>query len=213
MPISHGHNDTIGTYESAAFFVRNNAPRHEFLFFGDVEPDTISRTPRNAAVWRVAAEKIVAGVLDTVFIECSWPSGRTDEALFGHLTPEHLVEELDTLVKEVDRCRRQVKQANKARRTTPPASDAERSGSPGPVRKRRRTNPQLEEENTDDEPKNALKGVRVIVIHCKDDLEDTFDRSIAHVITDQISALVEQKQLGAEIISAEQGMHISGQNV
>lgn len=198
MPISHGHNDTVGTYDSAAFFLRHDASAREFVFFGDVEPDTISRAPRNAAVWLVAADKIAQGMLDTVFIECSWPSGRSDAQLYGHLTPEHLVAELGVLATEVLRRRQESSKDGAA----PPVPDKETS--PGPARKKRRPN-----HAANDGLRGALDGIRVYIIHCKDDMEDKYDRPIANVIVDQVKALVEEKLLGADIIAAEQGMHIS----
>lgn len=196
MPISHGHNETVGTYESAAFFVRHDASLAEFLFFGDVEPDSVSLNPRNAAVWAVAAEKIAQGVLNTIFIECSWPSGRPDAQLYGHLTPDHLVVELGVLAAEVVRCRQEKS------KETAPASD--KRSSSRPARKRRRTNA-----STDGKLRTSLRDVRVYVIHCKDDLEERYDQPIAHIITNQIKDQVEEKGLGVTVIAAEQGMHIS----
>jgi len=60
--------------------------------------------------------------------------------------------------------------------------------------------------------RGALAGVRLFIIHCKDPL--TVDaisdpsRPIAHVITDQVKALVGLEQLGLEVLPAEQGTRI-----
>ncbi|KAG1749119.1 cyclic-AMP phosphodiesterase [Suillus paluster] len=99
MAISHGTND-CGSYDDSCFFVRHDPSKHEFLFFGDVEPDSIAMKPKNITVWRAAAPKIPHD-LSTIFIECSYQAGRPDGELWGHLSPCHLVQELVTLATEV----------------------------------------------------------------------------------------------------------------
>jgi 3',5'-cyclic-nucleotide phosphodiesterase len=188
MLISHGHNDTSGVYDSVAFFVRYDPSAQEFLFFGDVEPDTLSPRPRTINVWRAAAAKIPL-TLSTIFIECSWPSGRADDLLFGHLSPVHLADELTALATEVAMVRKSgVKDSRNDSR---------------PTRKKSKSNPLSPESLY-----GALDGVRVFVIHCKNGDEATSNGSINHIITDQIRALVEAKQLGARILAADQGMRI-----
>ncbi|CAI4217969.1 unnamed protein product [Parascedosporium putredinis] len=56
-------------YDSSAYFVRDVVTGNEVLIFGDVEPDSVSLSPRNLRVWREAAPKIAAGTLSGVFIE------------------------------------------------------------------------------------------------------------------------------------------------
>ncbi|KAI0282146.1 cAMP phosphodiesterases class-II-domain-containing protein [Russula aff. rugulosa BPL654] len=187
MPVSHGKNDTLGDYESTAFFIRHDPTCQEFLFFGDVSPDSLceseSSEPQMIAVWRAAAPKIPSK-LSTIFIECSWPSGRSDEQLYGHLSPEHLVDELAALAAEVVG----------VRNAAAASSTAKSNGPKRKKRKRRHSEP--------------LAGLRIYIIHCKDDLEHKFSRPISHVIRDQVEELVRAKGLGAEILSAEQGMTI-----
>jgi cAMP phosphodiesterase len=87
-----------------------NAPypsSREVLVFGDVEPDSISLTPRNARVWSEAAPKIAAGILKGIFIECSYTDAQPDAVLFGHLAPRHLIAELCTLADMVREARRE----------------------------------------------------------------------------------------------------------
>ncbi|KAI0057120.1 hypothetical protein BV25DRAFT_1863869 [Artomyces pyxidatus] len=188
MPLQHGKSvGKAGVYESAAFFVRYDPTGRQFLFFGDVEPDSIAPQPRTRDVWRAAAA-MVPHTLDTVFIECSWPSGRKDEHLYGHLSPEHLADELSALAKEVFPYRNRQAKLNGDTHT----------------RKKRRTKTLSPEEQC----RGALNGLRVYIMHCKDDLENAFDRPIQQVIGDQVRALVEKRGLGAEILSAEQGMRI-----
>ncbi|KAJ7236721.1 cyclic-AMP phosphodiesterase [Mycena haematopus] len=189
FPISHGHN-VGGNYDSTAFFIRYDPTGLEFLFFGDLEPDTLSHTPQTINVWRAAAPQIPAS-LSTIFIECSWPSSRSDDMLYGHLKPEHLVHELEVLASEV------VKVRNAAQ-----ASGA----SPRPVRKKQRMNPSIA--SPPDDLRGALNGVRVFVIHCKDTLDGAPDRPNQTLIIQQIKALLEVKELGVEILAARQGMHI-----
>ncbi|KAF8184971.1 cAMP phosphodiesterases class-II-domain-containing protein [Mycena galopus ATCC 62051] len=189
FPVSHGHN-AGGNYDSTAFFIRDDPTGLEFLFFGDLESDTLSHSPQNASVWRAAAPMIPAS-LSTIFIECSWPSSRSDDTLYGHLKPEHLVHELEVLASEV------VKVRNAAQAS---------SASVRPVRKKQRMNPSVASPPSD--LRGALDGVRVFVIHCKDTLDGAPDRPNQTLIIEQIKALLEVKELGVEILAARQGMHI-----
>lgn len=83
--------------DSTAFFVRDTESHREVLIFGDVEPDSISLSPRTHAVWREAARKIALGLLGGIFIECSYDDSQADEFLFGHLNCKHLIAELQNL--------------------------------------------------------------------------------------------------------------------
>jgi cAMP phosphodiesterase len=187
--VSHGCN-AQGTYDSSAFFLKHDPSNREFLFFGDVEPDSISSAPRNLQVWRAAAPKLAANppTLSAVFLECSWPSGRNDDTLYGHLTPEHLLAELVSLAKEVCSCRLQLKKAANGR---------------APARKRQRTltsPPKLEDLT------GTLTGLNVYIIHCKDDADGNPTREL---ILKQVTALVKKSRLGAKVHAAEQGTKIS----
>jgi cAMP phosphodiesterase len=188
MPISHGHNHASGVYDSTAFFVRHDPSSQEFLFFGDVEPDTISLKPRTINVWRAAAAMIPL-TLSTIFIECSWPLDRADDSLFGHLSPTHLADELTALATEVVAIRKSG--------VNNPRHDSR------PMRKKSKLNPLPLESLY-----GVLDGVRVFVTHCKEGNEVISDRSINHIITDQVRELVEAKRLGAQILAADQGMRI-----
>ncbi|KAK4943470.1 3',5'-cyclic-nucleotide phosphodiesterase pde1 [Elasticomyces elasticus] len=84
---------------SSAFFIRNDSTGNEILIFGDVEPDSVSMSPRNHTVWDDAAGKIVSGVLKAIFIECSYDDSVRNEDLYGHLCPRHLIAELSFLAK------------------------------------------------------------------------------------------------------------------
>ena len=94
-------NERICVSDSTAFFLRDDHTGHEVLIFGDVEPDSISLTPRTKQVWTEAAPKIAAGTLHGILIECSYDDSQPDKALFGHLNPRHLIAELQVLAAEV----------------------------------------------------------------------------------------------------------------
>ena len=219
MPVLHGKNDTLGDYESSAFFIRHDPTSQEFLFFGDVSPDSLvagpsSKTkPKNIAVWRAAAPKIPAA-LSAVFIECSWPSGRPDELLYGHLSPEHLVDELVALAEQVVSARAAAatkgsgsgssSNNNNNNNNNNKKSTASDEAATVPKRKKRRRN-----RSADAPSAPPLSGLRVYIMHCKEDLEQKYTRPICHVIRDQVEALVRARGLGAEVLTAEQGMRIS----
>lgn len=189
MPVSHGQNETLGTYLSSAFFIRHDPTTHEFLFFGDVEPDSLAAEPQNRRVWRCAAEKI-PDTLNTIFIECSWTSGRRDDQLYGHLSPEHLSAELTALAVEVSAFRARAAEANSDDESVP-ARKKQRRGSD--------SSPSL---------RGVLDGVRIYIIHCKDDIRKLHDQPINQVIASEVRTLVDAQELGLQILAVDQGMHI-----
>ena len=93
-------------YDSSAFFLRDDQTGKEVLVFGDVEPDSLSLAPRTAQVWTYAATKVVSSALIGIFIECSYDDSQTDETLFGHLAPRHLMAELQVLADKVRHLKR-----------------------------------------------------------------------------------------------------------
>jgi cAMP phosphodiesterase len=97
--------------DSTAYFIRTESssttPTKEVLMFGDVEPDSISLSPRTAQVWAEAAPKIAAGILTGIFIECSYTNVQGDPVLYGHLAPRHLLVELQTLAEMVREARKE----------------------------------------------------------------------------------------------------------
>lgn len=104
--------------DSTAYFLRDEETEREVLIFGDVEPDSLSLTPRTFVVWQEAARKIVQGVLGGIFIECSYDDSQADAILFGHLCPRHLVAELQNLAQMVvdARAMRAAEQSGKKRK-------------------------------------------------------------------------------------------------
>lgn len=88
-------------YHSSAFFITHQPNQHQFLFFGDLGPDSITGLDLNQKVWKEAAVSFKAGNLRTIFIECSYDSSRPAQLLYGHLSPPFLFEELVCFAKLV----------------------------------------------------------------------------------------------------------------
>ncbi|QPH02348.1 hypothetical protein C2857_006557 [Epichloe festucae Fl1] len=103
-------------YDSSAYFIQDQSHRREVLIFGDVEPDSISLSPRNLHVWQEAAPKINAGTLAAIFIECSYDDSQSNDRLFGHLKPCFVVEELRALANEVEISRKMKGMESKKRK-------------------------------------------------------------------------------------------------
>ncbi|KAI2626434.1 cAMP phosphodiesterases class-II-domain-containing protein [Hypoxylon sp. NC1633] len=107
-PSSVGHPSTLQeresvcVYDSSAYFIRDTVNGREVLMFGDVEPDSISLSPRNLGVWQEAAPRIANGSLAAIFIECSYDDSQTDDRLYGHLTPRYIIQEMKALAAEVE---------------------------------------------------------------------------------------------------------------
>lgn len=108
MPYFPSHQpsgDKECVYDSSAYFIRDIGTGREVLIFGDVEPDSLSLSPRNHRVWEDAAPKVAAGTLRAIFIECSYDENQSDDTLFGHLCPRFLMEELQALARKVVQAR------------------------------------------------------------------------------------------------------------
>ncbi|TKA26623.1 hypothetical protein B0A50_04731 [Salinomyces thailandicus] len=112
--------------DSTAYFIRDGETSREVLVFGDVEPDSLSLSPRNRLVWQEAARKVAYGFLGGIFIESSYDDSQADAILFGHLNPRHLIAELQTLaafVVDAKATRVLEKSARKRKRSGPNGSD------------------------------------------------------------------------------------------
>lgn len=199
-------------------------------------PDSLSERPLTRAVWRAAAPKI-PNELCAVFVECSWPSGRPDACLFGHLTPEHLVQELESLAACVVAYRSEQQQqhlhekeqnqhpivANGVAHTntntnhtrdSEPEKEKTEDNKTALAHKRRRDSiaifseakrPKHTRQASKPNLRGALTGLRLYVMHCKEDMEGKYDRPMYEVITEQVARLAAEKDLGVEVIAAVQG--------
>ena len=104
--LANNEQEKYCVYDSSAYFIQDHEHKREVLIFGDVEPDSISLSPRNLHVWQEAAPKIAAGTLAAIFIECSYDDSQSNDRLFGHLKPCFIMEEMCALAAEVDISRR-----------------------------------------------------------------------------------------------------------
>ena len=89
-PLSHG-----APYESTAFLV--HSADNYLLYLGDTGADSIENSDRLRTLWLVAGPLIKTGRLKAIFIEVSFPNEQPDKLLFGHLTPQLLMQEMRSL--------------------------------------------------------------------------------------------------------------------
>lgn len=90
FPLSH-----VNPYESSAFLIRNE--ENYVLYLGDTGPDEIEKSNDLKILWQAVAPLIKEKKLRGIFIEVSFPNEQPDNALYGHLTPGHLMKELSKL--------------------------------------------------------------------------------------------------------------------
>lgn len=91
-PFSLSH---VNPYESSAFLVRNN--NHYLLYLGDTGSDTVEKSDKLEKLWNAVAPIISKKQLKGIFIEVSFDNSVSDKLLFGHLTPNLLMQELNKL--------------------------------------------------------------------------------------------------------------------
>jgi cAMP phosphodiesterase len=127
--------------DSTAFFIRADATGKEILIFGDVEPDSLSVCPRTHIVWAEAAPKISHHLLTGIFIECSYNDSQKDAVLFGHLSPRHLIAELQALAEMVAEKKRESaeKVGRKRKRASTALGTSTADDTPASLRSRSRT--------------------------------------------------------------------------
>lgn len=225
----HTEQEKFCVYDSSAYFIQDQEHRREVLIFGDVEPDSLSLSPRNFMIWQDAAPKICAGSLRAVFIECSYDDSRTDDRLFGHLKPVYVIEELKALAAEVRQARHARSLESKKRKR---ASDAAAT---------RRSVPKWTTAPTEDavspktydaaedlagqgcvdvhtplptsqlplrevETPRQLEGLKVVIIHVKDRLTDEEDAGVT--ILRELQQHEQEAQLGCEFIIAKPGQSL-----
>ncbi|MCJ7935745.1 MAG: 3',5'-cyclic-nucleotide phosphodiesterase [Chryseobacterium sp.] len=85
----------VNPYKSSAVLVRYDG--HHLLYLGDTGADRIERSDRLNTLWNDIAPLIKKGQLNTILIEVSFPNSQPENLLFGHLTPNLLLEELNKL--------------------------------------------------------------------------------------------------------------------
>lgn len=211
-------------YDSSAYFIQDHSHRREVLIFGDVEPDSISLSPRNLGIWQEAALKIAGGTLAAIFIECSYDDSQSNDRLFGHLKPVFVVEELRTLAGEVEaarkarsfesRKRKRVSISDEApdhRRRTP---SKQGSALEDPVSPKSTKPPlatptdemslrEMESLHSTVPARRPLDGLKVVIIHVKERLTDGPD--VGDSILQQLREYDQDARLGCEFIVSKPG--------
>ncbi|CAF1230868.1 unnamed protein product [Rotaria sp. Silwood1] len=98
----------ICPFLSSAFLIsRRTYSSEAVLYLGDTGPDDVEKMtlPNNRTyspgylkqLWQAITPLIAERKLKAIFIEVSYPNGRSSNQLFGHLTPEWLLKELNVL--------------------------------------------------------------------------------------------------------------------
>jgi 3',5'-cyclic-nucleotide phosphodiesterase len=85
----------VKPYESTAFLVRNQDAY--LLYLGDTGSDKIEQSDQLAQLWQTIAPLVIQNQLKAIFIEVSFDNSVSEKALFGHLTPKLLMEEMEKL--------------------------------------------------------------------------------------------------------------------
>jgi 3',5'-cyclic-nucleotide phosphodiesterase len=85
----------VKPYESTAFLVRNQDAY--LLYLGDTGSDKIEQSDQLAQLWQTIAPLVIQNQLKAIFIEVSFDNSVSEKALFGHLTPNLLMEEMAKL--------------------------------------------------------------------------------------------------------------------
>lgn len=220
-------------YDSSAYFIRDVATGREVLIFGDVEPDTISLDPRNKDIWAEAAPKIISGRLGGIFIECSFDNSITQDRLYGHLASRYLNDELKALATAVDSSRKaeRSRESSKKRKRYSGQEDgprraSTRSSHASPTSPLPRThhaslasNQSSGAEDRTGRPKSAdaklpfrkkgdttdlpLKGVKIVIIHVKDNFDD--GPEVGDLILSELKDYEEEEPTGCEFVIAKAG--------
>lgn len=89
FPLAHSN------LTSTAFLLSNG--NAAILYLGDVGPDEIEKSNKLHKLWEAIAPLIKNKNLKAIMIEVSFPNEQPDKTLFGHLTPNWLLKEMDDL--------------------------------------------------------------------------------------------------------------------
>jgi len=89
FPLSHSN------LTSTAFLV--NSGDAYLLYLGDTGPDEIEKSQNLHNLWQAITPLINSKKLKGIMIETSFPDEQPDKTLFGHLTPNWLMKEMDEL--------------------------------------------------------------------------------------------------------------------
>lgn len=78
--------------ESTAFIIESEDDM--FVYFGDTGPDGVEKEGKLSKIWQYLAQQMRTKTLRGIVIEVSFANNRPDTLLFGHLTPNWLMQEL-----------------------------------------------------------------------------------------------------------------------
>lgn len=199
---------SLASYDSTAFFIHDGDTNRVLLMWGDVEPDSISYTPRNYLVWRKAAEYMQQGLLAGIFIECSFANPHDDALLFGHFSPRHLIAELKYFASMVEGSEEDFhamvgwEDLNETNEMDVENMDEEVS-IPVPKRLPPSHDPHLPL------PDLHLEGLPVIITHVKEDIynEDP-ENDPRKVVLEDIIGLAKIEHIGCDFIVATPGLSL-----
>ncbi|MGF1724730.1 MBL fold metallo-hydrolase [Photobacterium nomapromontoriensis] len=90
LPLAHSG------MESTAFVFKNSMGE-VMAYLGDTGPDKVEKSNNLDVLWTVLAKYAKKGKLAGIVIEVSYDNSVPDSALYGHLTPHWLLEELSVL--------------------------------------------------------------------------------------------------------------------
>ncbi len=96
----------VKPYESTAFLIRNQA--EYLLYLGDTGPDEVEHSNQLANLWNHIAPLVQKKQLKSIFIEVSFSNKVADGSLYGHLTPNWLMKELNKLYQLTDESLKEV---------------------------------------------------------------------------------------------------------
>ncbi|MGE8426855.1 MAG: MBL fold metallo-hydrolase [Sphingobacterium sp.] len=82
----------VNPYKSSAALVRHD--NHYLLYLGDTGADRVEKSDQLDKLWNKIAPLIKNKQLNSILIEVSFPNNQPENLLFGHLTPNLLLEEL-----------------------------------------------------------------------------------------------------------------------
>lgn len=94
FPLSHGK-----PYQSTAFLLRSN--QDYLLYLGDTGADRVEQSQKLDSLWQAVAPLVKNHQLKAMMIEVSFPNAQPEKQLFGHLTPNLLMEEMKNRSKYV----------------------------------------------------------------------------------------------------------------
>src|SRR4051812_41470513 len=90
FPLSH-----VNPFESTAFLIKNG--EDYALYLGDTGPDAVEKSNDLRDLWTTIVPLVKSKQLKGIFIEVSFPNEQPDKFLFGHLTPNYLMQEMHVL--------------------------------------------------------------------------------------------------------------------